>query len=205
MKKITLFFVAMFIALTTFAADIAGGTKFFLDLRTASNSIGKQANAPYSVVFTNGETTSEAIAIAYNGAKLYRFEAPAGTWTGITVTATKNYAMNLTYDGVNNSFAAAKNPSDVLTLVDGKMVYSTTDGTWSKVPVEKIPAGIKFYIDLSLNSTAKRSTYFPATFTFTNFDGSVASDAITVEYNGETNVYEATEPSKLVNVNVAGK
>ena len=147
MKKITLFFVAMFIALTTFAADIAGGTKFFLDLRSASGTIGKSGLGPYSVVFTNGETTSEAISLPYSGGRIYRFEAPAGTWTGIKVTPAKTYAMDLTYDGENNYFIVNKNAADLLNMVDGRIVYKSTDGKWTKMPVEKIAGGTKISFD----------------------------------------------------------
>ena len=194
MKKITLFVVAMFVALTTFAADITGGTKFFLDLRTPSGTIGKN-NDSYKIVFTNGETASDTITLAYNGAKIYRFVAPAGTWTGIKVIPAKSYYMHLTYDGTNNYFAAAKNPADALTLVDNRMVYVDTDGTWSQMPVADIVGGTKFYIDFSQNSTCKNSKYFPATVKFASFDGATVSEAVTVEYNAElADVYEVVAP-----------
>ena len=194
MKKITLFVVAMFVALTTFAADIAGGTKFFLDLRTPSGTIGKN-NGSYKIVFTNGDAVSDTITLAYNGAKIYRFAAPEGTWTGIKVIPAKSYYMHLTYDGTNNYFAAAKNPADALTLVDNRMVYVDTDGTWSKMPVVDIVGGTKFYIDLSQNSTCKASKYFPTTVKFTSFDGATVSEAVTIEYNAElADVYEVVAP-----------
>lgn len=174
MKKITFFFATMFFAMTAFAAGITsdGSAKFYLDL-TVANGVNKSTPWPATVVFSNEETTyTLEEPLQYEDDNFYEIGIPSGTWTGINVKFTKNYKINLTFDGENNCFAANKNAN-----ADMFLTWTNAGGTWSTVvpaggeeepeePVGTVIAGgTKLYLDVYYMSALKNK---PITVTFSD-------------------------------------
>ena len=156
MKKITLFFVAMFFAMTTFASGFTsdGTTKFYLDFNAAANILKKW---PATVVFTDGEIVSESVQLEKEDDNFYEIVVPNGTWTGVKVTFS-DAIVELSFNGTNNCFVANRTPGRIY---PAPMLYGDNDGTWTTyTPVVEEPenpeepvgtviaGGTKLYLDV---------------------------------------------------------
>lgn len=211
MKKITLFFVAMFFAMTTFASGFTsdGTTKFYLDLTAVTSAVATGGNgyypAPY--YFANGETTSETFNLEHETDKYYEISVPEGTWTGFYIKFSM-YSIELTLDGEHNCFAAKRTSNKMEATAGGKspifasmMWWDNAGGTWSTVvpageEEEEEPAGVviaggtKLYLDVYYYSALKKGAI---TTTFSDGTNEISLNAVDT-INKSKYVYSVTAP-----------
>ena len=220
MKKITLFFAAMFFAMTAFAANIPGGTKIYFDLSDVINTFKPTS----TVVFSDGTTSSETLNLleVAGSTSVYEVTAPAGSWTTIKLVASKYISLTLSgYDGVNNMFKVNKNAAP--TKWANPLAPTDQDGVWSTyTPAEGgdepepeepvgtvIAGGTEIFFDLSLNRAFALKTHTVSFYNATDTIDNVKLDTIdvnkrlykvtapagnwtTVEYKGGPNFYYIT-------------
>ena len=137
MRKITLFFAALLISMTAFAADITGGTKLYLK----PGSVWTQGNERFAAYFFNSSTNAWVGMTVEEDGSSYLAETPEGTWTNVIfcrmngANATNDWAAkwdqteNLTYDGTNNCYSIASSSGGKGTGSWG--VYAPTPTTWT--------------------------------------------------------------------------
>lgn len=206
MKKITLFFVAMFFAMTTFASGFTsdGTTKFYLDLTAVTSRVGTGGNgyypAPY--YFANGETQSAEFSLAHEADQYYEIIVPEGTWTGFYIKFSM-YSIELTLDGEHNCFAVNKtsnNMSGKSPIFASMMWWDNAGGTWSTVAPageeEEEPVGIviaggtKLYLDVYGMGALKKGAI---TTTFSDGTNEFSLNAVDTINKGKY-VYSVTAP-----------
>ncbi|MBQ8722561.1 MAG: chitobiase/beta-hexosaminidase C-terminal domain-containing protein [Paludibacteraceae bacterium] len=139
MRKITLFFAALLISMTAFAADITGGTKLYLK----PGSAWTQGNERFAAYFFNSSTNAWVGMTVEEDGSSYLAETPEGTWTNVIFcrmngsNATNDWGAkwdqteNLTYDGTNNCYSIASSSNGTGTGSWG--VYAPTPTTWTVV------------------------------------------------------------------------
>ena len=137
MRKITLFFAALFITIAAFAADITGGTKLYLK----PGSAWTQGNERFAAYFFGSAGNAWVGMTVEEDGSSYLAEAPAGTWTNVIfcrmngANATNDWSAkwdqtaDLTYDGTNNCYSITSSSNGTGTGSWG--VYAPTPTTWT--------------------------------------------------------------------------
>ena len=137
MRKITLFFAALFITIAAFAADITGGTKLYLK----PGSAWTQGNERFAAYFFGSAGNAWVGMTVEEDGSSYLAEAPAGTWTNVIfcrmngANATNDWGAkwdqtaDLTYDGTNNCYSITSSSNGNGSGTWG--VYAPTPTTWT--------------------------------------------------------------------------
>ena len=95
MRKITLFFAALLISMTAFAANIVGGTKLYLKPGTA----WAQGNERFAAYFYGGDGEKWVSMSTVTGASgVYEVEAPSGTRTNVIFCRMKGSNLTNSWD-----------------------------------------------------------------------------------------------------------
>lgn len=150
MKKITMFFVAVFFTLATFAAPITGGMKLYFDFRAHENW-----SLPLASAYFEGDTNTPALYVAMTtiAPGFFELTVPEGTFTGVGMDIYNEdwtkvvAAMWLHYDGVNNLFTL-QSESNKAIEIGGPVsdehfvlsVYSTTPSIPEVTTMEALKA-----------------------------------------------------------------
>lgn len=150
MKKITMFFVAVFFTLATFAAPITGGMKLYFDFRAHENW-----SLPLASAYFEGDTNTPALYVAMTtiAPGFFELTVPEGTFTGVGMDIYNEdwskvvAAMWLHYDGVNNLFTL-QSESNKAIQIGGPVsdehfvlsVYSTTPSIPEVTTMEALKA-----------------------------------------------------------------
>ena len=137
MRKITLFFAALFITIAAFAADITGGTKLYLK----PGSAWTQGNERFAAYFYGSAGNAWVGMTVEEDGSSYLAEAPTGTWTNVIfcrmngANATNDWnakwdqTNDLTYDGTNNCYSISSSSNG---KGEGSWgVYTPTPTTWT--------------------------------------------------------------------------
>ena len=150
MKKITMFFVAVFFTLATFAAPITGGMKLYFDFRAHENW-----SLPLASAYFEGDTNTPALYVAMTtiAPGFFELTVPEGTFTGVGMDIYNEdwtkvvAAMWLHYDGVNNLFTLQSESNKAIELggpvTDEHFVlsvYSTTPSIPEVTTMEALKA-----------------------------------------------------------------
>ena len=137
MRKITLFFAALFITIAAFAADITGGTKLYLK----PGSAWTQGNERFAAYFFGSAGNAWVGMTVEEDGSSYLAEAPNGTWTNVIfcrmngANATNDWGAkwdqtaDLTYDGTNNCYSITSSSNGKGSGTWG--VYVPTPTTWT--------------------------------------------------------------------------
>ena len=137
MRKITLFFAALFITIAAFAADITGGTKLYLK----PGSSWTQGNERFAAYFFGSAGDAWAGMTVEEDGSSYLAVVPTGTWTNVIFcrmngsNATNDWSAkwdqtnDLTYDGTNNCYTITSSSNGKGEGTWG--VYAPTPTTWT--------------------------------------------------------------------------
>lgn len=156
-KLITFFITALLICSSSFAADIADGTKLYF----TPNANWKQADARFAAYyFGTGGNAWVSLNAVTGETDLYLAVTPAGTWDNVIFCRMNpgttqnnwdnkwNQTSDLVYDGINNRY----------TLEEG--VWDKGSGTWSLYTPQSVETTVyltaptKVFIDESITLSA---------------------------------------------------